>query len=347
MKKSSKHILLERMSYLNNDFIFPLNESDDRKFYKQQLFESHRGSTYNSLAEHFLSHNKLNGNLNEDSKFLKEFALLLEDDNFDPFSHLDDKNKIDVKEDCLLTFTEGNGKIKSTIFGLPVAYTCIFANDCKSFVKRDGSKFSNDMSVRDDGETRCYGATGEMRSPAYRNMKWRNFDLINEFKGDIDGMINLIDQSIKNHENKNGKITNLRMKEAGDFFSQEYFDAWLGVAEKNPDILFYTFTTSIPFWVARLNVIPDNFLLTASRDEKEPELTKLIDKYDLRQRIMVNTPEEAAKLKLPIDTDDTLAMDRSVKNFALLLHGTQPKKSGLTVQARKNSALLKNMNQGK
>ena len=110
---------------------------------------------------------------------------------------------------------------------------------------------------------------------------------------------------------------------------------------------FYTYTTSIPLWVNRLNEIPNNLILTASRDDVSEigkSLVKLIDQYDLKQRIIVDTPEEAAKLKIPIDVNDDLALNPDVKKFALLLHGTQPKESGKTSQARKNSELIKKLN---
>ena len=50
-----------------------------------------------------------------------------------------------------------------------------------------------------------------------------------------------------------------------DFFSQEYFDSWLEVARNRPRTLFYGYTKSLPFWVARTDSVPANLVLTASR----------------------------------------------------------------------------------
>ena len=44
----------------------------------------------------------------------------------------------------------------------------------------------------------------------------------------------------------------VRVHDSGDFFSQEYFDAWLEVARGRPRTRFYAYTKSLPFWVARL-----------------------------------------------------------------------------------------------
>ena len=334
MKKTSKHLLLERMSYLNNDFIFPLNESQDKSFYKQKLFESHRGSTYNSLVEHFMRHNKLDGNLTEDTKFLKEFSILLEDDGFDPFSHLNLNDKIDEKEDCLLTISPNNAKLNHPIFSLPAGYTCPFANICKSFASRDGTEFaSSGKKIKDHGDIRCYAASSEVAYPNVRSSRWKNFDLLQEFKGDVNGMADLIDRSIQHF----GSMSLFRIHESGDFYSQEYFDAWLTAIKRHPNIKFYAYTKALPFWIARLNEIPDNFKLTASKGGTHDEL---IEKYGLKQAVIVNTPEDAKKLGLPIDVDDSLAYD-SDSDFALLLHGVQSKESGLTPQAKKNSKLVK------
>lgn len=334
MKKSSKHILMERMSYVNNDFIYPLNESNDRDFYKQRLVESHRGSSFTNLVEHFISHNKLIGNIDEDSKFLKEFSILLEDDNFDPFGHLELNDKIEEKDDCLLSISKNNAKLNHPIFSLPAGYTCPFADVCKSFAHKDGKDFaSSGKKIKDHGDIRCYAASSEVAYPNVRSSRWRNFDLLQKFKGDVNGMSDLINKSIQNF----GSMSLFRIHESGDFYSQEYFDAWLNAIKKHPNIKFYAYTKALPFWVARLNEIPENFKLTASKGGTHDEL---IDKYNLKQAVIVNTAEEAQNLGLPIDVDDSLAYN-SDKSFALLLHGVQSKESGLTPQAKKNSKLLK------
>lgn len=333
--KSSKDKLFERLIKYNSSFKINLNENDNKLLYKRILSESTKiGANFDSLTEHFINHNKLSGNLDKDKKFLKEFYLLLEDDDFDPFGHLELNDKIDEKEDCLLTISKSNEKINHPFFSLPAGYTCPFADICKSFASKTGDKFaSSGKNIKDHGDIRCYAASAEVAYPNVRKSRWRNFDLLKEFKGDVAGMTDLIDRSLQNF----GSMKLFRIHESGDFYSQEYFDAWLGVIRKYPNVKFYAYTKAIPYWISRLNEIPENFKLTASRGGK---YDNLIDEYGLKQAVIVNTPEEAKKMGLPIDVDDSLAYN-SDDSFALLLHGVQSKESGLTPQARKNSQLLK------
>ncbi len=339
MKDNSRR-LLELFEYKNKGSVSEgsLLKEAAKNSYLRKLNESHYTGVYHKLVEHFSAHNKLTGNLREDSEYLKEFSVLLEEEDFDPFGHLQKTDKIDEKDDCVLSISMGgNAKLNHPYFSLPAGYTCPFANVCKSFVNRDRSDFkSSGMKIMDTGDIRCYAASAELAYPAVQNSRWRNFDLLQEFKGDVKGMADLIERSLE----YNGKnFTLFRIHESGDFFSQEYFDAWLEVIKNNPSIKFYAYTKALPYWVARLGQIPPNFKLTASKGGK---YDNLIDEYGLKYSQIVNTPEEAKALRLPIDVDDSLAYN-SDKSFALLLHGVQPKATGLNPQAIKNQKLLKKM----
>jgi hypothetical protein len=104
-------------------------------------------------------------------------------------------------------------------------------------------------------------------------------------------------------------------------FSQSYFDAWQLTASSRPDTLFYAYTKSIPYWIARQDEIQPNFVLTASMGGRHDLLAL---QYDLRTATVVYSEAEAEALGLEIDHDDSLAMHPG-PSFALLLHGTQPK----------------------
>lgn len=110
---------------------------------------------------------------------------------------------------------------------------------------------------------------------------------------------------------------------AGDFKLLNYFDAWLEVAGRRPGVLFYAYTKSLPFWVKRLDVLPANFLLTASRGGKAD---CLIDEHGFREAKVVYSEAEADALGLEIDHDDSHAALPG-PSFALLIHGIQPKGS--------------------
>jgi hypothetical protein len=79
--------------------------------------------------------------------------------------------------------------------------------------------------------------------------------------------------------------------------------------------------------------ILDNFILTASYGGRGDHL---ISELGLRSTTVVFSEAEAEKLGLPIDHDDSHAARPSLRNqdFALLIHGTQPKGSDAAVALR-------------
>jgi hypothetical protein len=158
--------------------------------------------------------------------------------------------------------------------------------------------------------------------PAVRLARWYNFDLLHKLS--YYDMCDLIHKSLIGK-----KFSFVRIHVAGDFFSQDYFDAWLNTATYFPEQTFYFYTKSIPFWLLRKKLIGNgrnpglirNVVPTASLGSKYDDE---IRKNRLRYSKVVYSVEEAAKLKMEIDHDDSHAM-RHGKNFGLLLHGTQPK----------------------
>lgn len=260
-------------------------------------------------------------------------------EDFDPFSHLKNIKKIDFydKKEKFLHISTLNSKLKFPFFSLPSGYTCPFAANCKTLTNRYGEKFKSGLVIQDIGQFRCYSASAEARYPKVRDNRWENFEMLRACKN-IDDMSALIVNSIKYYKVHKGNFLLFRIHEAGDFYSQMYFDAWLKVCREYPDVKFYAYTKSLPFWVARLNSIPSNLKLIASKGGKDDFL---IEKYNLRYADVVNTVEEARAKKLRIDVDDSLAYS-SDENFTLLLHGGQGEKTGLGKQSYKNADILRN-----
>jgi hypothetical protein len=85
--------------------------------------------------------------------------------------------------------------------------------------------------------------------------------------------------------------------------------------------LFYAYTKALPFWVKRLGTIPPNFKLTASYGGTHDWM---IPAYGLKSCRVVESIEEAQRLGLELDHDDSHAYSDK-GDFALLIHGTQPK----------------------
>ena len=117
-----------------------------------------------------------------------------------------------------------------------------------------------------------------------------------------------------------------RIHVAGDFFNEDYFYAWLVIANLHPHILFYAYTKSLRYWIANKGFVDylPNFVLTASFGGRDDEL---ISEHGLRASTVVYSEEQADCMGLDIDHDDSHAADPELKHqdFALLIHGTQPK----------------------
>ena len=210
-------------------------------------------------------------------------------------------------------------KLKLKTFSLPAGWTCPGAKDCLSKADRTTGKIQDGP----DTEFRCFAASGEARSPSLRRAVWHNFELLKDslmsawrYKKDkIQAVADLICDSLPE------KFDILRVHVGGDYFSREYLQAWIEVAKRNPDKVFYSYSKSLAFM--REFALPENLVLTASRGGKYDDL---IDLHGWKEAVVVYSEEEAAAKGLEIDHDDEHAAFGN-ENFALLIHGTQPKGS--------------------
>jgi hypothetical protein len=216
-----------------------------------------------------------------------------------------------------LKFSKGNAKLGKHIHTISLlsGWSCPFAHDCLS--KAVVNEATGKKSLQDGKHTkfRCFSASQEVLYKNTYNARKHNFDLLKKLKKD--GMVELIKESLPK------SATTIRIHVGGDFFNQDYFDAWLQVAKDNPKRLFYAYTKALPFWIARLDEIPSNLKLNASKGGKRDDL---IEKHNLKEAIVVYSEKQAEELGLEIDHDDTHAYEQD-ESFALLIHGSQPKGS--------------------
>lgn len=209
------------------------------------------------------------------------------------------------------------GKRKVFSFDLLSGWSCPFAHECLAKVEVvtiDGKK-TKKLKDGKDAHIRCFSASQEVIYTNVYNMRKSNMDLIRKEQS-VESMAVLINESIP----VNAGI--IRIHVAGDFLNQNYFDAWLSVALNNPDKLFYAYTKSLPYWVNNIAIIPDNMILTASKGGRADHM---IEQYNLRSVIVVNSNYQAKKLKLKVDHTDECAARPNLKHkdFALLIHGIQ------------------------
>jgi hypothetical protein len=221
-------------------------------------------------------------------------------------------------QEKFLEFSDPNDKlwslrkhgIRIKTFSLPAGWSCPGADSCKARVGRKGGLVDG-PNVR----FRCYAASDEQQYPPTRAQRWRNFDLLKKHLNDPDAMADLISRSLPTNANT------IRIHVSGDFFNASYFLAWCKVARENPDVRFYAYTKSIRTWIDNRDAVPENLVLTASYGGL---YDSLINKHGLKSAIVVFSIDEARRLGLAIDHDDTHAMDPTCKQFALLLHRIQP-----------------------
>ena len=180
-------------------------------------------------------------------------------------------------------------------FNLPTGHSCPHARDCLVRVDRFTGKFTIIGK-----KFFCYASKAE-RFPAVRKSRWMN----------LEAMRNGEDIVIPKD------ATHIRIHGSGDFFSQEYFDKWMYVAQNNPKVRFWAFTKSITFWCNRLQSIPSNFTLQASRGSDEDYKLKYAEVFSSRKDVPPS---------LEIDYDDSHAMTGD-KSFALLDNNKNKKKA--------------------
>ena len=59
----------------------------------------------------------------------------------------------------------------------------------------------------------------------------------------------------------------VRIHESGDFYSPEYFEEWLEVARRFPELTFYAYTKAWDIVLSRLKELPSNFVIIFSLDK--------------------------------------------------------------------------------
>lgn len=221
----------------------------------------------------------------------------------------------------LLSFSTGNSKLplSTLIFSLPAGHTCPGANLCLSKADRLTGRIKDGTEC----QFRCYAASAEALYETTRFSRWRNLELITQYKSS-DQIAELIYTSIIPHINRRRRsahriIERIRIHESGDFYSLPYLRAWLQVAKKI-NLVFYGFTKCLPFLLEVKDDIPSNLIFTASAGGRYDHLLSEFD----RVSHVVGSRAEAELRGLPIDHDDTYAYQRPPCHFAHLVHGIQP-----------------------
>jgi len=162
-----------------------------------------------------------------------------------------------------------------------------------------------------------------------RKRYWCNFDAVRGLKADE------VAEVLAGCLPKNAK--RVRVHTAGDFFSEEYFLGWMKFAASKPEVQFWAFTKSLPFWVRNKGAVPANMELQASYGGR---WDSMIEEHGLKYAKVVWSLEEAEKLGLKIDTDDKMAAFPGpsfalIENFSKQNISCSPETKNITYQAQK------------
>ena len=223
----------------------------------------------------------------------------------------------------LITFE--NAKLKGIWhYSLPSGWTCPGALNCLTKTDRETGKVTDKQTPDADGVTyRCYAAGMEGTYPSVRKARWDNLDKLARAKT-VKGMTELICDSIPQGLRTVGGY--LRVHVGGDFFSYDYFDAWMEAAKRFPRVTFYSYTKSVQFLARYLQcseALPSNYVFTCSSGGK---FDHLIAGLGVKKATVFFSQEEIDALGLDVDHTDEFAI-HGEKDFGLLLHGMQPKGS--------------------
>ena len=182
-------------------------------------------------------------------------------------------------------------------------YSCPFAEKCLSKAVTD---INGKRTIKDgpQNEFRCFSASQEVQYTNVYNARKHNYDILKAHSGDWPVMY-------------------------GELWRSMPVDAGI-IRINRPDVLFYAYTKSIQYWHANRHDIPENMVLTASYGGRDDWM---IDYQGYRSATVVYSEAEAEELDLAIDHDDSHAANPTWRDtdFALLLHGTQPKGSEAAV----------------
>ena len=219
-----------------------------------------------------------------------------------------------------ITWNVGNAKLPKRIIhlSLPSGHTCPAADKCLSRAHMITGKITDGPNT----EFRCYAASMEAVYKHLRNQRWGN--LIKLKNQSRKKTFQLLSASLKrkhdDYINDHGQRPIIRAHVGGDFFNKSYFLAWMDLAKAYAPTWFYAYTKRIDLWMDNLDEIPPNFELNASFGGKHDNL---IEENNLKSARVVYSHEQADKLGLELDKDDSHAYTRG-PSFAQLIHGTQP-----------------------
>jgi len=190
---------------------------------------------------------------------------------------------------------------------LPAGFTCPAAALCQTYANRHTGKQTKGRHH----QFSCYASDLEARYKNVRAAHWRNWDALVPHMKDPGAMADIIDGSIPDN------VRVVRIHSSGDFFNKEYYQAWVIVATRRPDVIFFGYTKVYPLLKESR---PDNLKLVYSHGGTFDDSA-----VDVPTSYVVKDAQEARDMALPVacptPTDPSdYEFILSQRSFAIILH---------------------------
>jgi len=112
----------------------------------------------------------------------------------------------------------------------------------------------------------CYARSGTFN---FSNVKRAHLSKLEMLLNDLPGWEEQMTTELKAKRYRGGKW--VRIHDSGDFFSPEYFAAWVRIAQATPDVRFYAYTKEVKM-VKEWGTLPENFIIIFSMGGKQDRL---------------------------------------------------------------------------
>jgi len=188
------------------------------------------------------------------------------------------------------TSKENNAKIFN--FSIP-AYktkggkiTCPFADSCVKYCYAQKGNYTRFPKIQ------------ELMEQKYKISKTNNFI------------------TLMNEEIRKKKASHIRIHDSGDFYSPQYLNKWVSIANDNKEVIFYAYTKSIKFFVNGL-ALPKNLKIIFSEGSKTDNLIN-VNKHR-HARIFKTVEDLNASGYINASTNDLKAITDN-KKVGLIYH---------------------------
>lgn len=180
-------------------------------------------------------------------------------------------------------------KINTSSFGLEAIKTCPSAGDCKSD---------------------CFALGGNY---LFKNVKEKQEERLQASRKN--NFVEIITSEIKKLN-----VGAVRVHDSGDYYSRKYLEKWIEIANKNPDVIFYSYTKSVQFFKSDYDTwsvtLPSNMVITFSYGGKYDHL---INPKKDKHALVFQSLEQLLEYKYSNNSfTDDLAYDKNTLKIGLI-----------------------------